>query len=103
LINGRAGLPLEMDKIIKAAADSGTALEINAGYPRLDLNDINARAASEAGVMITIDTDAHSTGEFEQMPLGVDVARRAWLTAKHVLNCQPLAAVKKFVKAKRDR
>jgi DNA polymerase (family 10) len=103
LINGRAGLPLEMDKIIRAAADSGTALEINAGYPRLDLNDINARAACQAGVTITIDTDAHSPGEFEQIPLGIGVARRAWLTAANVLNCQPLAAVKKFVKAKRDR
>jgi DNA polymerase (family 10) len=103
LINGRAGLPLEMDKITRAAADSGTALEINAGYPRLDLNDINARAACQAGVTITIDTDAHSPGEFEQIPLGIGVARRAWLTAANVLNCQPLAAVKKFVKAKRDR
>jgi DNA polymerase (family 10) len=103
LINGRAGLPLEMAKIIQAAADTGTALEINAGYPRLDLDDLNARAASQAGVVLTIDTDAHSTGEFEQMPLGIGVARRAWLTAKQVLNCQSLGAVKKFVKAKRDR
>jgi DNA polymerase (family 10) len=103
LINGRAGLPLEMDKVIAAAAKSGTALEINAGYPRLDLNDLNARAASQAGVTIAIDTDAHSPGEFEQIPLGVDVARRAWLTPANVLNCQPLAAVRKFIKAKRDR
>jgi DNA polymerase (family 10) len=103
LINGRAGLPLEMDKIIAAAAASGTALEINAGYPRLDLNDLNARAAAQAGVTITIDTDAHATSEFEQMPLGIDVARRAWLTPGNVLNCQPISAVRKFTKAKRDR
>ena len=103
LINCREGLPLEMDKIIRAAADSGTALEINASYPRLDLDEFNARAAMEAGVVMSIDTDAHSIGEFDLIPYGISVARRAWLTPKNVLNCQPLAAVKKFVKAKRDR
>jgi DNA polymerase (family 10) len=53
--------------------------------------------------MITIDTDAHSTGEFDQIPLGIDVARRAWLTPSQVLNCQPIATIRKFIKAKRDR
>ncbi|HYO10896.1 MAG TPA: DNA polymerase/3'-5' exonuclease PolX [Tepidisphaeraceae bacterium] len=101
LINRREGLPLEMDKVIKAAADTGTCLEINASYPRLDLDEFNARAAMEAGVMISIDTDAHSTQEFDLIPYGISVARRAWLTPKHVLNAQPLAAVRKFIKAKR--
>jgi DNA polymerase (family 10) len=103
LLNRREGLPLDMPRIIAAAAASGTALEINAGYPRLDLDDTNARHASEAGVMITIDTDAHATAEFEQMPYGINVARRAWLTPDKVLNCQPLGAIRKFIKAKRDR
>ena len=103
LINRRDGLPLEMDKVIKAAAGSGTCLEINASYPRLDLDEFNARAAAEAGVMISIDTDAHSIGEFDLIPYGISVARRAWLTPKHVLNCQPIAFIRKFVKAKRDR
>jgi DNA polymerase (family 10) len=103
LINRREGLPLEMEKVIAAAAKAGTALEINASYPRLDLDEHNARAAMEAGVMISIDTDAHSTVEFDLIPYGINVARRAWLTPAHVLNCQPIAAVKKFLKAKRDR
>lgn len=103
LINKRDGLPLDMNKVIDAAAKSGTVLEINASYPRLDLNDLNARAASQAGVMLSIDTDAHSTEELEQMPYGIGVARRAWLTAKQVLNCQSLAALTKSLKAKRDR
>ena len=50
LIDRRPGLPLDFDPIFKAAAADGTALEINAGYPRLDLNETNARAAIEAGV-----------------------------------------------------
>jgi DNA polymerase (family 10) len=103
LINRREGLPLEIDKVIKAAAETGTCLEINASYPRLDLDEFNARAAAEAGVMISIDTDAHSTAEFDLIPYGISVARRAWLTPKNVLNCQSLATIKKFVMAKRDR
>jgi DNA polymerase (family 10) len=102
LINGRAGLPLNLPRIYEAAARSGTAMEINAGYPRLDLNDVNARAASEAGCTIAIDTDTH-TVIFDEIEWGIDVARRAGLTPAKVLNCQPLAPVRKFIKAKRDR
>ncbi|HZL33807.1 MAG TPA: DNA polymerase/3'-5' exonuclease PolX [Tepidisphaeraceae bacterium] len=103
LINRRAGLPLEMDRVITAAAASGTALEINAGYPRLDLNDIHARAAIEAGTMLAIDTDAHSTGELSGLAYGLDVARRAWVTRRHVINCMTSSELKKFLSRKRDR
>jgi DNA polymerase (family 10) len=103
LINRREGLPLDMDRVIKAAAGAGTALEINASYPRLDLDDLNARAAAQAGVMLSIDTDAHSIAEFDLIPYGINVGRRAWLEAKDVLNAQPLAAIRKFIAAKRDR
>lgn len=103
LINSRAGLPLDMAQIVKAAAASGTALEINASWPRLDLNDAHARQALLAGCTLTIDTDAHSTGGLAERDLGVLVARRAWAEARHVLNCQPLARVKAWVKAKRPR
>ena len=103
LINGREGLPLELERIFKAAADTGTALEINASYPRLDLSDVNARNAHDAGVMISINTDAHSTGEFHLMPFGIDVARRAWLASKDVINCMPLVTLRKFLAAKRAR
>jgi DNA polymerase (family 10) len=101
LINGREGLPLEMDKVIARAAASGTALEINASYPRLDLNDVNARHAMQAGAMLSINTDAHSVEEFENMPWGIDVARRAWLTKKHVINCMKLDELRGFLKRKR--
>jgi DNA polymerase (family 10) len=103
LINGRDGLPLEMDKIIDRAAKSGTALEINAGWPRLDINDVNARHALGAGCTLTINTDAHSVGEYDQMDLGVSVARRAWATKEHVLNCWPVEQIKQFITRKRDR
>jgi DNA polymerase (family 10) len=101
LINKREGLPLDFPRIFAAAAASGTALEINAGYPRLDLNDVCSRSALEAGCTLCIDTDAHSTDELSDIGFGIDVARRAWATPDRVLNCMPLAKVKQFIAAKR--
>jgi DNA polymerase (family X) len=101
LINQRAGLEPDWQRVFKAAADSGTALEINAGWPRLDLNDIQARAAVAAGVMLTIDTDAHSVEGLSDIDLGISVARRAGVEARHVLNTMPLKTVRSFVAKKR--
>ena len=101
LINRREGLPLNIEQIVSAAAASGTALEINAGYPRLDLSDIHARAASEAGCTLSIDTDAHSVEELPTITYGIDVARRAWVGPEKVLNCLPLERLQQFVARKR--
>lgn len=101
LINARAGLPLDFEPIFKAAADTGTALEINAGWPRLDLDDLRSRAAIAAGVTLSINTDAHSTDGLKELALGISVARRAGAEAKNVLNCMTLAQVQKFITAKR--
>jgi len=103
LINARNGLPLEISSIVKHAAETGTALEINAGWPRLDLSDVNARVAIESGCMLTIDTDAHSIAGLSEIDLGIITARRAWATPERVLNCQPLEVVRKWVSAKRSR
>jgi DNA polymerase (family X) len=101
LIDQRAGLPLDFARIFQAAAESGTALEINAAYPRLDLNDVHAKAAIAAGVKLAIDTDAHSIGGLSAMRFGIDVARRAWATRKDVINCFPLKELLALVKKKR--
>ncbi|HEV8293485.1 MAG TPA: DNA polymerase/3'-5' exonuclease PolX [Tepidisphaeraceae bacterium] len=101
LIGGREGLPLEFPSLFKLAASTSTAMEINAGYPRLDLDEFNSRSACEAGVMISIDTDAHSTAELCEIQFGLTVARRAALTAKHILNCQPLKDLRTFLGRKR--
>jgi DNA polymerase (family X) len=97
MIGGREGLPLDFAAIFRAAAASGTALEINAGYPRLDLDEVNSRAAIEAGVMLAINTDAHGIGGFADIEWGLGVARRAWVTPKHVINCMKVAELKKFL------
>ena len=102
LINRREGLPLNFPKIFSAAAANGTALEINAGYPRLDLSDTNARGAIQAGCLLAIDTDAHSIEELPGITFGIDVARRAWVTAGNVINCMGLIELQKFLKRKRS-
>ena len=101
LINRREGLPLSFARLFKAAAANGTAMEINSGYPRLDLNDVNARAAIEAGVMLSINTDAHSTDGFEEIPYGVSVARRAWVKPQNVINCLSWKELTAFIARKR--
>jgi DNA polymerase (family 10) len=101
LINKRDGLPLDMAKVIARAKETGTALEINAAYPRLDLNDLHAKMALDAGVMLTINTDAHTTQGLAAISLGLAVARRAWATKADVLNCQTPARIKAWVAKKR--
>jgi DNA polymerase (family 10) len=101
MINQRDGLELDLDRIFRACAQSHTALEINAGWPRLDLSDVNARAAAEADVVLSINTDAHSAANLADMALGLGVARRAWLEPRHILNCRKLSALRQFLRAKR--
>ncbi len=101
LIGGREGLPLDMAALFKTAAGNGTAMEINAGYPRLDLNEHHARMAVEAGVMLSINTDAHSTRELGRNELGISTARRGWVTAKAVINCLDNNGLRSFLARKR--
>jgi DNA polymerase (family 10) len=103
MINRREGLPLDFPKIFKAAAEQGVALEINAGYPRLDLNEVNARGAIDAGCVLSIDTDAHSTDGLDEIDFGISVARRAWVTVKHVINCWSWPDLNKFLNRRRSR
>jgi DNA polymerase (family 10) len=84
--------PLEMDveAILRVAAETGTALEINAWPNRLDLHEEHARRAKALGVKLVINTDAHAADQLDYMHYGVEVARRAWLEPGDVLNTLPL-------------
>lgn len=95
LISRREGYEVDLEAVIKAAAETGTALEINAYYDRLDLSDLHAKQAKEAGVRITINTDAHHTDQLWMMELGVGTARRGWLAKGDVLNCLPPEKLRK--------
>jgi len=101
IIGAREGLPLDFPPLFEAASKAGVALEINAGWPRLDLNDTNARAALKAGCKLSINTDSHSTDGFEQIQWGIGVARRAWATSADVINCLGYEELMKFIARKR--
>ena len=85
-IPDREGADLDMEVILKAAAESGVAMEINAHPSRLDLDDMYVRRAKELGVLISINTDAHSEEDYDNLFYGVAIARRAWLEPKDVIN-----------------
>jgi DNA polymerase (family X) len=101
LIHEREGLSPNFGKLFAAAALTGTAMEINSGYPRLDLNDTNAKAAIAAGLKLAIDTDAHSVDGLDAMQYGIHVARRAWATKGDVINCMSLKQLQAFIAKKR--
>ena len=83
-----------MTEMLKAAADNGVMMEINAHFKRLDLDDIHAAAARDLGIPIVISTDSHSVNGFDVLTYGVDQARRAGLTADDVANTKPWAEFK---------
>jgi DNA polymerase (family 10) len=88
-IETRAPYAVDVDRIIEAAARTGTMLEINSAPDRRDLNDVHARAAARAGVRIVIDSDAHGTNTLPNTRWGIATARRAWLTPEQVANTLP--------------
>lgn len=92
-LSRRAPYAFDIERVIEAAARTGTMLEVNANPDRRDLNDIHARGAAAAGVPIVINTDSHRTAGFAVARYGIATARRAWLTAAQVVNTQPWSAV----------
>jgi len=90
LISRREGFTIDIDKIIKVAAETGTALEVNSYWDRLDLSDIHIKKAIENGVKISINTDTHHPHHLPMMELGVATARRGWAGKKDVINALSL-------------
>lgn len=101
LINKRQAMDLDIGAIAAAAAKNHTMLEINASWQRLDLKDLHARQALNAGVMLTINTDSHHVDQLAQMRLGVLTARRAAAMKTQIANCLTLAKLQKQVALKR--
>lgn len=96
LLGSRESYEVDLEALFAAAAETGTALEINAMPDRLDLEGLQARQARLAGAPLAINTDAHRTEHLGGvMPFGVTQARRGWLEARDVLNCLPLAELGK--------
>lgn len=84
----RQGSDLDMDAILGAAAETGTVLEVDGAYPRLDLDAEHVKRAVAMGIRIAIDSDAHGIGDLANIEYGVLTARRGWAEANDVVNCQ---------------
>ena len=89
---------IDVERVIEKALETGTFLEINSQPDRLDLTDVHARAAREAGLKLVIDSDGHQIGALDYVELGVGQARRAWLTKDDVLNTRTWKQIEKLRK-----
>lgn len=98
LIGKREPYPLDMTEVIKACADHGVVLEINAQPDRLDLNDLHVHMAREAGVKLVVNTDAHRVQDLDCIRFGVDQARRGWCQPEDVANTYRLPALQKLLR-----
>jgi DNA polymerase (family 10) len=97
-IGKRSPSQVDIERVVEKALETGTFLEINSQPDRLDLTDVHARAAREAGLRLVIDSDGHEVGALGYVELGVGQARRAWLTSDDVLNTRTWAQIQKLKK-----
>jgi DNA polymerase (family X) len=97
-INRRGPADVDLERIFEQALATKTFLEINSQPDRLDLRDAHARAAAGAGVLLAVNSDAHSTRALAYPELGIGQARRAWLTKNQVLNTRPWPEIKKLIR-----
>jgi DNA polymerase (family 10) len=97
LLGERPPYEVDMEKIIRKAAERGCFLELDAQPQRLDLNDIHCQMAKAAGVLVSINSDAHSTFDLANLDLGVGQARRGWLEKRDVLNTRTLKELRALI------
>lgn len=97
LLPDRPAADLDMEAVLEAAAASRTIIEINANPQRLDLRDVYVRRASELGVKLAINTDAHHSGQLGFMHYGIGIAQRGWATAADVVNTWPVEELLMYV------
>jgi DNA polymerase (family 10) len=98
LIDERAPYEVDMARVIRHARERGCFLEVNAHPVRLDLTDTDCQTAKEEGVMLSINSDAHSVLDLEHLRYGIGQARRGWLEKKDVLNARPLHKLRPLLK-----
>jgi DNA polymerase (family X) len=97
LLQRRAPYDVDMLRIIREARQRGCFLELNAHPERLDLLDTQCRMAKEEGVLISINSDAHSIYDFANLRFGIGQARRGWLEKSDVLNTRSLQELRLLI------
>ncbi len=96
-LNERAGMDVDIDRLAAVAAETDTALEVNANPHRLDLGGEMVRAAVDAGATVAVNTDAHHPDEYEYLRYGVHTARRGWAEPGQVLNARGVEGLREFL------
>jgi len=96
-IGRRPPIDFDLTEVFRAAARTGTALEVNSFPDRLDLNDEHIAWAREHGVVFAIDTDSHSPVHLPNVRFGVATAQRGWVTKAEVINTWPLGKLRRFL------
>ncbi|MEK7842808.1 MAG: DNA polymerase/3'-5' exonuclease PolX, partial [Pseudomonadota bacterium] len=97
LIQQRAPYDVDMPRIIREARSRGCFLELNAHPERLDLLDSYCQMAKEEGVLVSVNSDAHSTFDFANLRFGIGQARRGWLEKQNTLNTRPLGELRSLL------
>jgi DNA polymerase (family 10) len=97
-LSRRAPMDIAVERVVEKAVETGTFLEINSQPDRLDLRDVHARLAGEAGVPVVVSSDAHEVRALDYVEFGVAQARRAWLGADQIANTRTWAQLKKLMK-----
>ena len=97
-LNRREPMEIDIERVVEKALETGTFLEINSQPDRLDLSDVNARLAGEAGVKVVVSSDAHQLKALDYVDFGIAQARRAWLTADQIANTRTWAQLRKLMK-----
>ena len=103
LIDRREPYDVDMLAVIRKCKTRGVALELNAHPERLDLTDVHCRMARDEGARVSINSDAHSEHEFDNLAFGIGQARRGWLEKNDVINTRPLRDVRKWLAGKETR
>ena len=97
LLLARDAYPVDIRKVIEAAARTGTVIEINAHPQRFDLDWRQCKYAKELGVKLSINPDAHRTEGIADMKYGLGIARKGWLEAADLLNCLTIEQINKII------
>ncbi len=98
------GYSLDFDRLIEAAVQTGTVLEIDGAPAHLDMEGPLARRAVSGGALVAIDSDCHWSEWLDrQMTFGVATARRGWVEARHVINTRPVEELRALLERKRSR
>jgi DNA polymerase (family 10) len=97
-LNRREPMEVDIERVVAKAVETGTFLEINSQPDRLDLRDVNARVAGEAGARVVVNSDAHQVKALDYVEFGIAQARRAWLTSEQVANTRTWPPLKKLLK-----